>query len=273
MPIATEPSTPVVATAAAAANNEIYGAGGLRKTLVALAFLLLLPFFVSLPIMIGQRLLAGVLLDTWGLILIGIGFAIIMALLLFELMFSLRASVEIGKTGFRYTLPSARSMILPMLSYRHATVPYDQVELVETRREIYGGTMAPVMLRGARVITKEGQTHTLGYVSEAEVDPLIPVPDIAAKIAARAGVEMVDRGSVWRIATNKMLGIKAIEGTVPITDEDIVRLNRRHRLNFMLLLGAMVLLMIGGIGLDFSTGTKDRGELARDAVQRSSMTR
>lgn len=271
MPDATPAAAPGPRGGAPSAGAAtVYRASGLRKTVLAFAVLLLLPFFLSLPVMLAQRLIKGVLFDAWGLIVIALAFTAIMALLAFELVYSLRASVEIGETGFRYTLPRSRGLLLPMLHYRSATVPYAQVEAVEIRREIYGGAIVPVMLRGARVLTKEGQTHQLGYVSEAEVDPLFPVPEIARRIAERSGIEVTDHGSVWRLATLKMLGIRRQEPAgAPVTEEDIARLNRRHNAVMVGLAAAMVALLAAGINADFQSGTVDRGERARDAVQRA----
>ncbi len=61
-----------------------------------------------------------------------------------------------------------------------------------------------------------------------------------------------------------MLAIRAASDE-PVTEEEIARLNTRHRINFLLIVAAMLVLLLGGIGYDFSTGTKDRGERARDA--------
>ena len=82
---------------------------------------------------------------------------------------------------------------MPKLFYKTHTIPYSDIEAVETRRELYGGIIAPVMLRGARIVTKGGQKIPLGYVSEANTDPALPVPEIAAEIARRAGLEVIDR--------------------------------------------------------------------------------
>ena len=73
------------------AEKTFYEVGGGRKTFFALAFIVLLPFFVSVPVMLYQRIAKGVWLDTWGLIIIALAFLAIMLLILFELIFSLRA--------------------------------------------------------------------------------------------------------------------------------------------------------------------------------------
>ena len=72
-------------------ERTYYECGGGRKTFYALAFIILLPFFISLPVMLTQRIMKGVWLDTWGLMVIAVGFTLIMMLVLFELVFSLTA--------------------------------------------------------------------------------------------------------------------------------------------------------------------------------------
>jgi hypothetical protein len=129
--------------------------------------------------------------------------------------------------------------------------------------------MAPVLLRGARIIKKDGTTVPLGYVSEADMDPTFPVPEIAAEIAKRAGVELTEMGSVHRQIRKKMFGIKATDAeNTRLSDEQISHLNTSHNRLMLLLIAALAVLLVLGIGSDIMTGNIDRGELARDAVQK-----
>jgi hypothetical protein len=143
-----------------------------------------------------------------------------------------------------------------MLRYRSYEFPYDQVQSVETRREIYGGSLVPVLMKGARVNLKDGSVVRLGYVSEADSDPVFPYVEIARKIAERARLPLIDRGSVRRSVRSKMLGVKAsdAENTL-VEDREIARLNASHN-NFMLaLIGVLLLLMLVGIVEDFARGS------------------
>ena len=63
---------------------------------------------------------------------------------------------------------------------------------------LFGKTMAPVLLRATRLRTKDGEHVRLGNVNEDNVDAALPFPEIGAKIAERAGVEVVDGGTVRR---------------------------------------------------------------------------
>jgi hypothetical protein len=86
-------------------EKTVYEASGARKLAFSFAFLLLLPFFASLPAMLFWRISQGHWLGTLGLMVLGIGFAFIMFLVVVELMRSLRSRLEIGDTAVRMTLP------------------------------------------------------------------------------------------------------------------------------------------------------------------------
>lgn len=242
---------------------EIYDVSGGRKTFFSFVFLILLPFFVSLPAMIFMRVKHGLVFDAIGLAIMATAFSILMFLIVIELLFSLRARVELGETAVKMTLPSGRGPT-PMLRYKSYTIPYDQVQAVETRREIYGGFLAPVLLKGARLITKEGTSIPIGYVSEANVDPCFPYPEIAKKIADRARLPLIDRGSVRRSFRRKFLGwrgAKRVNEVDTVDEAQIAELNRSHHNLVIGLVGALVVLIVIGIVDDF-TGDTPIGQTA-----------
>lgn len=232
-----------------------YGASTLRTTIFCLVFLLLLPFFASLPAMIGMRATAGVLGDNLGLLVLAAVFTALMFLVFVEMMFSIRTRVHLGREKVRMTLPSGRGPT-PMLRYRSYEFPYDQVDTVETRREIYGGALTPVLMKGARVTLKDGSLVPLGYVSDADSDPVFPYDEIARKIAERARLPLIDRGAVRRSVRSKMLGIKATDAeNTLIDDAGIARLNASHNTFMLALIGIVLILMLIGIVQDFANGS------------------
>ena len=240
------------AAGAAKPERKVYRASGGRRTMFSFLLLILLPFFASLPAMLYMRVSQGLWFDTVGLGVIALAFSIIMFLLLVELMFSLRARVELGENKVKMTLPSGRGAT-PMLRYKSYEVPYDQVDTVETRREVYGGGLIPVQLQGARLILKDGTRVPLGYVSEANVDPAFPYPEIAKKIADRARLPLINRGSVRRSLRKKMFG-KAPAASVDdtVSEAEIAGLNHTHS-NFILgLIGIFAVLIVVGIVEDLS---------------------
>lgn len=233
-------------------ERTVYAASGGRKLAFSFVFLLLLPFFASLPAMLFWRLSQGHWLDTFGLFVLAIGFAFIMLLVVIELMQSLRSRVELGDTAVKMTLPSGRGPT-PVLRYRSHEVPYDQIKAVETRGEVYGGSVAPVLLKGARLILKDDSAVKLGYVSEANTDPCFPFPEIAQQIAARAGVPVEQKGCVRRSAQKKFLGLKRElidEAEEPVGDYEMVVLNNRHERWVMRLVWLLAGLVVLGIAMD-----------------------
>jgi hypothetical protein len=228
----------------------VYKAGRGRATTFSFVFLLLLPFFVSLGPMLVMRMAHGLWDDTFGLALLAVAFAALVALVLIELLYSIRARIELGNAALRTTLPCGRGPS-PLLRYARHDVPYENIAAVETRCEVYGGAFAPVMLRGFSVLTRDGVAVPLGMVNEANVDPAFPLTDIAAEIARRAGVCVLDRGVVRRSVPRRMLGITASAAECAPVDADTVAvLNRRHRMAMLALVGALAALVGVGIASD-----------------------
>ena len=252
------------ASAEAMAKGEpppplVYRASGGRKTFFSFAFLMLLPFFVSLPAMIYTRLTHGLWFDTLGLAIFAACFAAIMFLLLVELMLSIRSRVVLGARGVKLTLPANRGPT-PLLRYQKHKFDYDDVDSVETQRTVYGGSLAPVFLKSAHVTKKDGETINLGYVSEANVDPTFPYPVIAQHIADRARLPLIERGAVLRSARSDFLKVRArAQAGDPdaapktISDDEIEDLNHRHRSVMLGLIGVMTVLLLFGIAADLAS--------------------
>lgn len=253
--VAQEPTTGRDSPALNADETAIhYGAGFFRIFAFSAVFLLLLPFFASLPMMIGMRAANDLLWNNWGILILAAVFAAVMFIILVELIFSIRAQVHLGREKVRMTLPAGRGPT-PMLRYRHYEFPYDQVHTVETRREIYGGWFAPVLMKGARVILKDGTVIPLGYVAEADSDPVLPYPEIARHIAQRARLPLIDRGHVRRSVHRKILGLRAAPSESDIVDpKEIERLNHAHSTFLLVLIGVFLVLMAIGIVEDFASG-------------------
>jgi hypothetical protein len=235
-------------------ERTVYAAGGGRKFAFAFVFLILLPFFISLPPMLFWRLSQGVWTGTFGLLVLAAGFAVIMFLLFIEVMHSLMTRIELGESSVKMTLPAGRGPT-PVVRYRSHDIPYDQIKAVETRREIYGGSMAPVLLQGARLVLKDDSAVKLGYVSEANSDPCFPYPEIAQKIAERSGLQVEHKGNVRRSLQKKYFGLKKeflAEAAGEVPEAEIEALNKSHRKWVMRIIGLLVGLMVLGIALDIA---------------------
>ena len=243
-----------VAAPAKQPERTVYAAGGGRKFAFAIVFLILLPFFISLPPMLFWRLSQGVWTGTFGLLVLAAGFTVIMFLLFIEVMHSLMTRIELGETSVKMTLPAGRGPT-PIVRYRSHDIPYGEIKAVETRREIYGGSMAPVLLQGARLVLKDDSAVKLGYVSEANSDPCFPYPEIAQKIAERAGLQVEHKGNVRRSLQKKYFGLKKeflAEAAGEVPEAEIEALNKSHRKWVMRIIGVLVGLMVVGIGLDIA---------------------
>ena len=235
-------------------ERTVYAAGGGRKFAFAFVFLILLPFFISLPPMLFWRLSQGVWTGTFGLLVLAAGFTVIMFLLFIEVMHSLMTRIELGENSVKMTLPAGRGPT-PIVRYRSHDIPYDQVKAVETRREIYGGSMAPVLLQGARLVLKDDSAVKLGYVSEANSDPCFPYPEIAQKIAERSGLQVEHKGNVRRSLQKKYFGLKKeflAEAAGEVPEAEIEALNKSHRKWVMRIISLLVGLMVVGIALDIA---------------------
>ena len=243
----------------AKAERVVYEAGGGRKTFLSLAFLILLPFYVSVLPMLIQRLMRGLWFDTIGLMVFSAIFTALMALLGVQLYHSLRSRVELGATSVKVTLPQG-SGATPMLRFVNREIPYDQIQGVETRCVLFGNRWAPVLLRATRLVTKDGHHVRLGNVSEDNVDQALPFPEIGAKIAQRAGVSVIDGGTVRRSIERRVLGFigrkTAIEASPPITPADMTELKGRHTRAMRYLIAVMAVLVIGGIAIDIFTAPR-----------------
>jgi len=242
-----------VAGASPPGERTVFEATRGRKIAFSFIFLLLLPFFASLAPMLALRLRSGLWHDLAGFIVFALAFTILMLLILSELVRSLRMRISLGRTALHLTVPASPGPT-PLLRYTSYDIPYGEIAAVETRREIYGGWIAPVLMLGARVITKDGRSIKLGYGNEANIDPAFPYPDIARQIATRAGLTVTDRGNVRRAASSKLLGIKSSDPAgEPIGEAEIAALNRAHR-RFMagLMVGLLVLLGVS-IAAEFTT--------------------
>jgi hypothetical protein len=197
-----------------------------------------------------------------GLIVLAVAFAAVMYLIFVELIFSIRSRVVFGEKTVRVSLPQGRGLMAPF-SYVLRDIPYADIAALEMRREVYGGSLAPVMMKGARICLKDGSHYKLGYVNEANVDPCLPLAEIGEKIAARAGVEIIDVGDVRRSAVKKFLGMVAAGDEVtPIAPAEIAALNARHNMLMTVLIGTMVLLVGLGIAFDRDTSLRYADMLA-----------
>lgn len=243
-------ATTTSANPASRSNRTLhYSASGARKTLLSLAFVILLPFYVSLPAMLITRASHGLWKDTIGLGILALAFTAIMVILLLQLMHAVRGRVTIGDKAVALTLPRGQGPT-PKLRYQSRRIPFEDVQKVEARSEIYGAPLAPVLLRGARIVTRDDDKISLGFVNEHDVDTF-PVMTIAETIAERAGIAMADQGAVRRSIAKRAMGKKhAPENSIPLTEEEIAAVNHQHKRVMIGFIAFMALLLVIGMLMD-----------------------
>ncbi|MEZ5908527.1 MAG: hypothetical protein R3D31_06965 [Hyphomicrobiaceae bacterium] len=205
--------------------REVYEAGGGRKTALSFVVLLLLPFAASIAPMLYMRLTRQLWLGTVGLGVLGLALGIIMTLLIIQLAAALRLRIVLGERAVSLRLPVARGAT-PLLRFKSYEVPYDEILAVETRREVYGGKVAPVLMRATRIVTRSGDKIVLGHYNEHDPDVSLPYDKIAHRIAERAEIKVADFGTVRRAAHQKLLGLVGDSERMP--ESEIEELNRGH---------------------------------------------
>lgn len=245
-----------VAASAAIPERADYGAREGRKAFFAIALLVVLPFALSLPIMLYHRLAYGLWFDVAQLAVLATALAAILAMLFLELLFSLRARLTLGKTALSFTLPAGLGPT-PLLRYQSRDIPYHTIKGVELRREIFGAPLMPVVMQGAVVHTKDKGSITLGYSKEVGGDPPFPFAEIAQKVARRAAVPLVEQRTIWkRPRSDRALEyISEIDTETYIVDPaEVARLNAKHRRLVLAVGSAAATLVLLGIGADIMTG-------------------
>ncbi len=173
----------------------IYRPGGGLRFVLGAAFFFILLFLVNA--LAGAIWLAFHNLPVEAAIF----FAMALAgagLLLYATIYLFAAShmeVRLGPDTATFVVPDWRGPT-PLFPYTECEIPYADVASVETRGEVYRYLLLPVIVEASCLLRKDGKRVTLGYVHENAEDPSMPFPSIAAQIAERAGVPVVQRGVV-----------------------------------------------------------------------------
>lgn len=185
---------------AATGSGAVYRAGTGRKIALTVVLLLLLPFFVSLPMMILWRFREGQVTSAAILTVVAVLFALCLLFLLVTAIYSYRTRITVDDTALRYRGPTWTGGPTPGLRYVDRTIPLDRVGRLETRGEIYRAMAVPSLMTAARVVTKDGETLHLGYQHQTSEDPAFPIDDILAEISRRSGVPVTEAPGV-RVAS------------------------------------------------------------------------
>jgi len=226
-----------------------YGVSALRQTFFALCLLALTPFAIGLTVMIGRRAGDGLWYDLPALGVLAVGLGAVMTMLMLELLFCVRSRLVLGKMAVRFTLPKNGAAV-PLWSYASHDIPYHTIRGVELRREVFGGKIAPVLLRGLVIKTKDNKEIVAGHTQEGFDDPAFPYAIIGEQIAARAAVPFVDQRTIWlRSRADRALEyISQYDTETYILDPaEAERLNTAHRRIMLGLCSALAAIVLLGL--------------------------
>lgn len=242
-------------------DRTTYAPSGWRKTIFGFLFLLLLPFAASVPMMLGQRLLHGAVTGSVGLVIVGAGLAIVTLLVLFELIYSLRAEVDVGEKTVRFTVPSGAVGWLPSFFYRTEEIAYADIARIEHTCELCGGRVTPLLVNCTRIHLRDGRVVPLGTCNEQNPDHTFPYDRIAQQIAERAGLEIQNGGHFRQKRAFALIQPgRAIGEPVPVSDTEISDVNRRHRSFAVIVSIAIGALLVLGIVSDLLSVVADGGD-------------
>lgn len=243
------------ASAPEAGERMRYAAGGLRQTILALGLLLVLPFAAGALYMAARRAMDGVHVDLVGVLIVAAGLLAAVVMLGLELLHATWARLKFGKSALSFTLP-ANGGPTPKLRYVSAHIPYHAIKSVELRREVYGGKLAPVLLRGLVLRTKDNREFVLGHTLDGFEDPAFPFDEIGERIARRCALPLMDQRTVWRRTRKERAAgyISDYDTQNYILDpSEIARLNVAHGRLVFGIASALAALVILGILADLSS--------------------
>lgn len=248
------PDRPAVKPAVPPPDRIRYVACGWRQGLFAFALLIELPFLAGVLHMLLRRIVDGVLIDVPGLLVIAVGLAAVAAMLTLELIFSVRARVKFGRAAVSFTLPRNGGPV-PLLRYTRMDIPYHAIKNVELRSEVFGGKLAPAVLRGLVVRTKDNREVVLGHTRDGFDDPSFPFAEIGHRIAQRAALQLLDQRTVWRrTRKERVLGYISEFDTnsYRLGEAEADQLNVSHRRLMLGIGSALTALVLLGLLADYS---------------------
>ncbi|MDX2307704.1 MAG: hypothetical protein NW216_05650 [Hyphomicrobium sp.] len=122
-----------------------------------------------------------------------------------ELNDALRTRVVLGSSGVEANVPAQPASAVP-LRFLDRAFAYDDVETIDVRREIHG-TFVPATVAVARVTLRDGTIVPLGVTGDVDSDEAFPVRRIAAAIAERARLPLIDRSGLWHVKIAPRIGV------------------------------------------------------------------
>jgi len=232
-------------------KSKVYKVGFLRQLLQWITFIVLLPFFISMPVMIGMRAFHGRIFDALWLTIVAVLFAIALIFLALQIQAARRTRIKINNDDVDIVVPKWRGPT-PFAPFDQAKLPYSKIEAVEQRGEIYRSLGILGLQKVASVVTSEGDRYVLGYSTENESDAPISFGLVAETLAERAGVQLVDKGVV-NVGTQIAAAMRGTPNwdTDPLEQEDVEATRKRAQLIFVGMITGFFILVIAGVVIAF----------------------
>lgn len=235
-------------------NRTSYRVPQWRTLVFTVAFLLLLPFAASLPILIFQRAAAGQTGAIGPLLVLTLFMGSMIFLLGAELLRAVRTHISLGAAALTFRAPR-RGTLNPWRSVT-GSISYRDIKAIEVRNEVVGGTWAPSVVAALYILTHDGRDICLGAHRPKPADHAFPLLLIARQIAQRSGVRLTFNGSLWRTIHGRYAAAsigKARGVLVALTMAEINTIKQQHRRHMLLAANLAVLIIVAGLTLDFAS--------------------
>ena len=175
-------------------RTTTYEIGFGRKSLLSIAVLIMAPFVLSAPILVGWRIARGQWLDAITPTILTVAFIWAFSFIVMHMISAMRSKIEIDDNHISLVAPTWRGPT-PAPPYKNEKLSFAEIDGVDTRGEIYRAAGIRTMMRSYSVRIGD-KTVVLGYMKDNESDPAFPLDDIAKEIAARANVPISNLGLI-----------------------------------------------------------------------------
>lgn len=230
------------------ATPEIYKVSIGRQVVLWITFLIFLPFFISMPIMMFMRIANGRITDTISLGAIFLVALVGVIFIVLQILAAGRQRIELNEDKITLKLPTWKGPT-PLGPVVKADLNYSDVSAIEKRGELYALLGVLGLREVSSIITHDGKRYVLGYISENEADAPIPYDKITESLAQRTGKEVLHKGAVnggTQVAA-MFKGSPSWE-TTPLNAEDVIKIRKRAQNFTLALLVLFILLFAGSLG-------------------------
>jgi|GEM_PF-2113347 len=167
-------------------KTTTYEIGLGRKSMLSLAVLIMAPFVLSAPILVGWRIARGQWFDAITPTLLTMAFIWAFSFILMHMISAMRSKIEIDDNTVTLIAPTWRGPT-PAPPYKTEKLSFAEIDGVDTRGEIYRAAGIRTLMRSYSVRIGDKRV-VLGYMKDNDSDPAFPLDDIAKEIAARSNV-------------------------------------------------------------------------------------